>query len=594
MAAMSEPIQPPARDPRHPFVASPFTRLARTHAFSVGGDALFAVGLAGTVFFSVSPTEAPQKVGLYLLLTFAPFALAAPFIGPFLDRVRGGRRWMLAVTLAVRAVLCVLIVRDLNSISFYFEAFLMLVFAKIYMISRAALVPTTVRSDRELVEANSKLALLSGIAAVVAGGPGLLLLKLGGTDLGPQLTVGLAAAVYAVGIAFAVRLPKVTIAPEPPDAAERLELRSAGIRLAASAMALMRGAVGFLFLLVAFAYKHNDLKTWTIGAAVVCAQGGVLFGAGLAPRLRQAFTESRIMVFSLATTMVGGIVATVLGGPVGALLLSFLLGTTAGTAKQAFDALVQRDAPDANRGRSFARFETRFQLTWVVGAAIPLIVPIPLVVGYAIVAIVMGIGLASYWYGTRRVAKGTYDWESPSRRLVRRGLRKVDAQLGRPGFGSPPVSSAESPGPPGPPGPPDPTQLQPAGAPLAAAATGTARRGAAEGAEWTPPAGFVSRQLNDDAGDPTTVEPLPPPPAPAPPPAPDAVPALPDPPAAQPSLYDCEADLTDPGTPRPDLPPPTGAPSRVEQPALPLDFEADVAAPSSEPAPSDPPRWRDS
>ena len=29
------------------------------------------------------------------------------------------------------------------------------------------------------------------------------------------------------------------------------------------------------------------------------------------------------------------------------------------------------DAPDANRGRSFARFETRFQLAWVIGAFIP-------------------------------------------------------------------------------------------------------------------------------------------------------------------------------------------------------------------------------
>ena len=45
--------QPSARDPRRPFVAAPFTRLARTHAFSVAGDALFTVGLAGSVFFAV-------------------------------------------------------------------------------------------------------------------------------------------------------------------------------------------------------------------------------------------------------------------------------------------------------------------------------------------------------------------------------------------------------------------------------------------------------------------------------------------------------------------------------------------------------------
>ena len=183
----------------------------------MGGDALFTVGLAGTIFFAVSPKEAPAKIGLYLLLTFAPFAVAAPFIGPVLDRVKGGRRWMIVAAIAMRAVLCVLIVRDLNSVSFYIEAFLMLVFQKAYLISRASVVPTTVRSDHELVEANSKLAMLSGMAAIVAGGPGLLLLKLGGDQYGPQLAVGLGAVVYAVGAVFATRLPRVQVAAEQAD-----------------------------------------------------------------------------------------------------------------------------------------------------------------------------------------------------------------------------------------------------------------------------------------------------------------------------------------------------------------------------------------
>jgi hypothetical protein len=571
---MSEPIPTPARDPRHPFVASPFTRLARTHALSMGGDALFAVALAGSVFFSLSPTESRVKIGLTLLLTFAPFAVAAPFIGPVLDRVRGGRRWMIVITLIARAILCVLIVRDLNNLPFYFEAFLMLVFSKTYVISRAAVVPTTVRSDRELVEANSKLALLSGMAAIVAGGPGLLLLKIGGNAHGPQLAVGTGAVVFAIGVGFALRLPRVQVAAEPAGAAEKQELRSAGIRLAASAMALMRCAVGFLVLLIAFAFKLGEIHLWAVGAAVVAAQAGVLAGAGLAPRLRQAFTEPRIIVASLGTTMVGGVVAALLGGVVGALLLSFLIGTTSGTAKQAFDALVQRDAPDANRGRSFARFETRFQLAWVLGASVPLILPIPLDVGYAIVAVVMAIGLLSYWYSSRRVARGTYDWESPSRKLVRRGLRKVDTQLGRPGYGSPPVDPTAD-------APADATMVAPTAAPVAAAvATGTARRGGTDATTWNPPPGFVSRQLNDD-GDPTTADaPLPPPPS-APPP---------------PSVYDFEADLTDPSASRPPaapLPPPPldpGAGVEVEQPALPLDFRA----PSDEPASLDDPRWRDS
>ena len=609
---MSEAYPQPVRDPRRPFIASPFTRLARTHALSVGGDALFTVGLAGTVFFAVSPKEAPAKIGLYLLLTFAPFAVAAPFIGPVLDRVKGGRRWMIVAAIGLRAVLCVLLVRDLHSVYFYVEAFLMLVFQKAYLISRASVVPTTVRSDHELVEANSKLAMLSGMAAIVAGGPGLVLLKVGGNQYGPQMAVGLAAAVYAAGAVFATRLPRVQVAAEKPTQVEKLELRSAGIRLAASAMALMRCAVGLLVLLLALSYKNKQLHLWAVSAAVVAAQGGVLVGAWLAPRLRKSFSEARIVVGSLGATLLGGVVAALLGGVIGALLLSFLLGVTSGTAKQAFDALVQRDAPDANRGRSFAKFETKFQLAWVLGAAIPLLVRMPLVVGYALIGGAMAVGLVSYWLGQRRVAQGTYDWESTSRKLFRRGLRKVDASLAprRPGgaveaesavadddattlAAAPGVAVASLAGPasagvarseppaagPGPaPTRPLPTQAL-SSSPAPPPGLPPAPPAAPAPPAWTPPPGFVSEPL---------VSPLPV--APAPP--------------LRPTVFDGEADLAadyvaelaagfvGPGPPAPPAPDPGAsspvggndhpAPVRAPDPGM----APDVVGPGGEPDPT--------
>jgi len=56
-------------------VASPFTRLARTHALSTAADAMVATALAGTIFFEGVSSQARQKVFLYLLLTVAPFAV---------------------------------------------------------------------------------------------------------------------------------------------------------------------------------------------------------------------------------------------------------------------------------------------------------------------------------------------------------------------------------------------------------------------------------------------------------------------------------------------------------------------------------------
>src|ERR1019366_8298542 len=50
----------------------PFGRLALTHVLMTAGDTMFAVSLAGSLFFSISPTAAKDKVLLYLLLTMGP------------------------------------------------------------------------------------------------------------------------------------------------------------------------------------------------------------------------------------------------------------------------------------------------------------------------------------------------------------------------------------------------------------------------------------------------------------------------------------------------------------------------------------------
>src|SRR5271165_3953638 len=70
----------------------------RVTGASGAGDAFVAVSLAGTIFFSTSVDQARGRVVLFLLVTMAPFAVLAPFIGPALDRMPQGRRSLLAGT----------------------------------------------------------------------------------------------------------------------------------------------------------------------------------------------------------------------------------------------------------------------------------------------------------------------------------------------------------------------------------------------------------------------------------------------------------------------------------------------------------------
>ena len=105
------------------------------------GDTMFAVSLAGSLFFSISPTEAKDKVLLYLLLTVGPFAVAAPALGPIIDRSRGARRAMVVASALGRAALCPFLARDIHSLLLFPEAFAMLVLSKVYVVTKGALVP---------------------------------------------------------------------------------------------------------------------------------------------------------------------------------------------------------------------------------------------------------------------------------------------------------------------------------------------------------------------------------------------------------------------------------------------------------------------
>ena len=82
---------------------TPFGRLALLHVVMTAGDTLVTVSLADSLFFSISPGAAKDRVILYLLLTMAPFAVVAPLLGPVIDRSRGARRATLLASLAAVA-----------------------------------------------------------------------------------------------------------------------------------------------------------------------------------------------------------------------------------------------------------------------------------------------------------------------------------------------------------------------------------------------------------------------------------------------------------------------------------------------------------
>lgn len=415
-------------------VVTPFTQLARVHALSTIGDGAIAVALAGSIFFSIDPADARWRVALYLILTIAPFAVVTPLLGPAIDRARGGRRGMIMGSLAVRALVAFFMSRHIDSLLLFPEAFAMLVLQKGYHVSKTALVPAVCPHEDELIQANSKLALLSSVGALVGGAIGVALIAIFGNSASTILAVF----VFGTGAVAARQLPQVQIASAPVDATEKLEVRGANIILAATAIAVMRGIVGFTTFLMAFHLRAGEdgvdttgvgagvgaavgtvrgidiLGTpgppqWHLGVAGLAAGGGALLGAKYAPIVRDRTSEERIVLGALVVTASTALLAAWGGGVAGIAMFAFGVGISASMGKLGFDALVQRDAPRANHGRAFAKFEGRFQLTWALGAFVAVISRFPIQFGALLVAIAAGFAAISYELGRRtdRVKKSS-------------------------------------------------------------------------------------------------------------------------------------------------------------------------------------------
>jgi len=180
-------------------------------------DAFVAVSLAGTIFFSTSIDQARGRVVLFLLVTILPFAVLAPFIGPALDRMQQGRRYLLAGTLLARGLLCWGMSAAINSpVTLLPAAFGILVLQKSYGVVRASVTPRLLPAEITLVTANARSQLITLTASLLGGA----------VAAGIQATAGSAwvlragTLIYLAAMFLALRLPdQVDVPPAPAPAA---------------------------------------------------------------------------------------------------------------------------------------------------------------------------------------------------------------------------------------------------------------------------------------------------------------------------------------------------------------------------------------
>lgn len=482
----------------------PFGRLALTHVLMTAGDTLFAVSLAGSLFFSISPTAAKDKVLLYLLLTMGPFAVVAPALGPVIDRSRGARRAMVVASALGRLVLCPFLARDIHSLLLFPEAFAMLVLSKVYLVTKGALVPEMAaigmldegppapgtvspaapasprladphpladqvppeapggpvptppygtpvvqvedpvtgspRIEADLATLNARLGLLASLSGFAFALPAVAILKLGSAPavLWSAVAVFAAAAVAGARLpvpyrrsssnrrgggahrydrarapapARQVGVPDVAVpgAPDPSWAEDQADLAAfrpiAGteVVLALMPMSVLKALVGFTTFLFAFGLRRAGAATWWFGFVLGSLTAGALLGVVLVAWIRRALQEQQMLAASLWLVVGVATVGAFFPSWWYQAVVAFAIGMAGAVAKPSFDALVQRFVSESNQGRAFARFETRFQLMWVVGSFVPVVLSLPVAAGDLFMAVSAAAGAVVYMSSRRAV-----------------------------------------------------------------------------------------------------------------------------------------------------------------------------------------------
>lgn len=406
-------------------------KLIELHAVNSAGDMLITIALASTVFFSVPTDQARGRVALYLAVTMAPFALLAPVVGPLLDRVPHGRRAAMAGSMLARALLALTMSGAVagGGLELYPAALGVLVASKAYGVVRSAVVPRLLPPRISLVKANSRVTLAGLLATGLAAplGAGLHL-------IGPGWPLFGACAVFVAGTVLSFSLPHkvdsgkgegtALLASHEPAGRALPRRRRSGLRTVGpsvlhglQANAALRALSGFLTFFLAFLLREHPLgglgPAASLGLVAVAAGAGNALGTAVGAWLKARGPE-RIVAAVLGVALAATVLAALFYAAVAMVVVTVAAaaaGLCQALAKLSLDAMIQRDVPESVRTSAFARSETVLQLSWVLGGALGISLPL--------------LGTLGLWVASALVAAGAL--------MASRGLLTAAARGGRAG-----------------------------------------------------------------------------------------------------------------------------------------------------------------
>ncbi|WP_257155806.1 MFS transporter [Streptomyces sp. Ru87] len=186
-------------------------------------------------------------------------------------------------------------------------------------------------------------------------------------------------------------------APAAPPRPRRPGLRTVGpsVLHGLQANAALRALSGFLIFFLAFLLREEPLAgqsaAVSLGIVGVAAGAGNALGTATGAWLRERGPEA-IVATVLAVALAATIAAAALFSAPAVAGVAGVAGLSQALAKLSLDAMIQRDMPEEGRTSAFARSETLLQMSWVVGGAIGIALPLHGTLGMAVAAALVAIG----------------------------------------------------------------------------------------------------------------------------------------------------------------------------------------------------------
>ncbi|MBP2321178.1 MFS family permease [Kibdelosporangium banguiense] len=389
---------------------SGLTSLTYATMLNYASDAAMAVALANTLFFAAADADSSKgKIALYLLITVAPFALVAPVIGPALDKIQRGRRLAMCVASAGQALMCIMMATNFETWLLYPAALGKMVLSKSFTVLKAAVTPRVLPPDITLSKTNARLTVFGLAAGMVFGGIAAGLTQLFGSPGALWFT----AIICVVGAVQGMRIPawvEVTEGEVPaslsatPVKAKRQPMGQ-HVVISLWANGTVKVLTGFLMMFSAFAVRAETegapfQQLLLLGIIAAAAGVGSFGGNAIGTRLLVARPDQMVLGCVIAC-VTATVVATILPGIGTMAIVSLIAATAAALAKNSLDAVIQHDLPEASRASAFGRSETVLQLGWVFGGALGVLLPTTLWVGFLVISLILGAGLAQTVLATR-------------------------------------------------------------------------------------------------------------------------------------------------------------------------------------------------